>query len=960
MKTNLVELQITKIHLSKKKEVNIANIYIPPRDTSRTLDTEDQEITQCLTHTTGMPNTIITGDLNAHSKTWFNNTDDDHRGELVAKIISSSEQIILNTNTHTRIPKFNQQPTSPDVTTISSNMQTHTTWNTLPALNSDHLPIMITIKTKSNYRLIQNRRTFTNYNKANWEKYRDEIEEEIAKTERHPTNVHTANSFLTNCILTADKRNIPKGKIKNNAKNFLPAHITDKITERDNIRRQNPHDPRLQDINNDISTQIQTHKADIWKNKLEQNWDHKTNTHVLWKTIHNLENKKPPQQLNRTIQFNNKTETTAQEIATAFNKQFTNVIKHTSKKNNRKIDNHTKKLESTHTDITMEQTKAAIQKSKNNNSTGPDDINIKHLKHLGPLALQYMTDIFNLSLQQNKIPSIWKLAKIIPIPKPQKDLGVGSSYRPISLLSPIAKTLEKIILPQITKNIPEKLNQHGFKAKHSTTTALHRIHNTITNGFNQKRPPSRTIVVALDMSKAFDTVDLHILIQKLQHTNIPANIIKFVANYIKGRKAYTLYNGVKSKQRHLKTGVPQGGVLSPTLFNIYMADMPSPPPGVQNESYADDINSLTSHPKIEIAEQAIQPYLNSLFAWTQENNLILNADKSTATLFTPDPAEYKTQLKLTINNTLIPTVRNPKILGLTFDPQLTFAEHIKNTQTKANKTLNIIKSLTSTKWGKQKETLVTTYKAITRPLLEYASTIWSPSTADTHINKLQVIQNSALRTATGCTADTNIQHLHEEALILPIDIHLKLHASQYRQKSQHPTHPLHDLTLQPPPQRLQKQTIYHNQDYTINIETDPLTVNETEIKQNMKTIHSTIVQTYNQKKHINKVINMLAPPINSSECTLPRPTRRTLAQLRTGKSPILQTYLHKIDPKTHTTPNCPLCHTSLHTTEHLFDCTKLRTSLKPIDLWTNPSGASSLLARWDLIRRTWDPGGGGQ
>ena len=147
-----------------------------------------------------------------------------------------------------------------------------------------------------------------------------------------------------------------------------------------------------------------------------------------------------------------------------------------------------------------------------------------------------LTDTLNLALKTNTIPQIWKLAKIIPIPKPNKDPNLGTSYRPISLLLPIAKTMEKILLPYITSNIPPVKHQHGFKSLHSTTTALHQITNQIVKGFNQKQPPERTIVVSLDLSKAFDTVNIHNLIQKLQQTNIPNLIKKFVANYIKGRK----------------------------------------------------------------------------------------------------------------------------------------------------------------------------------------------------------------------------------------------------------------------------------------------------------------------------------------------------------------------------------------------------------------------------------------
>ena len=128
----------------------------------------------------------------------------------------------------------------------------------------------------------------------------------------------------------------------------------------------------------------------------------------------------------------------------------------------------------------------------------------------------------------------------------------------------------------ITATIPNTPMQHGNKTQHSTVTALHTLHNTVAKGFNQMAPPARTITVALDMSKAFDTINIHTLIRRLLQANIPGTIIKFIANYIKGRKAYTTYINHTSKQRQFKTCVPQGGVLSPTLFNIYTSDLPPP------------------------------------------------------------------------------------------------------------------------------------------------------------------------------------------------------------------------------------------------------------------------------------------------------------------------------------------------------------------------------------------------
>src|SRR6478609_5639223 len=163
---------------------------------------------------------------------------------------------------------------------------------------------------------------------------------------------------------------------------------------------------------------------------------------------------------------------------------------------------------------------------------------------------------------------------------------------------------------------------------HSTSTAL--LTNQITQGFNKPQSPDRTIVVSLDLSKAFDTVNIHSLIHKLHHTNIPPTMIKYIANYIKGRKGYTLHLNATSRPQQFKKGVPQGGVLSPTLFNICTSDISKPPKNTTLTIYADDMNPTASHHNYLKAQETLQPYLEEIYSWTKENDLILN-HKSTAT-----------------------------------------------------------------------------------------------------------------------------------------------------------------------------------------------------------------------------------------------------------------------------------------------------------------------------------------
>ena len=130
---------------------------------------------------------------------------------------------------------------------------------------------------------------------------------------------------------------------------------------------------------------------------------------------------------------------------------------------------------------------------------------------------------------------------------------------------------------------------------------------------------------------------------------------------------------------------------------------PLPPKDVQITKYADDITITASHTKHLKAQQLIQSYLHKIYEWATTNNLYINTDKTTTTIFTPDPAEYSTTLLLKLNKQTLPKTKHPKILRFTLDPKLTFLQHMNVTITKAKQTLIIPKSLTSTKWGKEKE-----------------------------------------------------------------------------------------------------------------------------------------------------------------------------------------------------------------------------------------------------------------
>ena len=277
--------------------------------------------------------------------------------------------------------------------------------------------------------------------------------------------------------------------------------------------------------------------------------------------------------------------------------------------------------------FTSDQVTSTIKSCRNSRAYGSDSLSIFHLKNLGLLATEHLTALYNDSLM-----SIWKTSLVIPIPNTSKDSSHSTSYRPISLLCHAAKVLEALILPSINEFISPAKDQHGFR--HSTTYAL--LTTDIETGFNQRKPPHRTVCVAIDLTAAFDTVSHDILISKITGSSIPPAIIRWLSCYIRGRQAATSFRGIKSSTRIDRTGVPQGSKLSSSLFNYYIPDIRRPTPPVKRVCYADDITVWTSGPKIPILESMINSCLRDVYIYLKEKSLLISAPKSTVLLFTPD------------------------------------------------------------------------------------------------------------------------------------------------------------------------------------------------------------------------------------------------------------------------------------------------------------------------------------
>ncbi|KAI5732078.1 hypothetical protein M8J77_020912 [Diaphorina citri] len=273
---------------------------------------------------------------------------------------------------------------------------------------------------------------------------------------------------------------------------------------------------------------------------------------------------------------------------------------------------------------------------------------------------------------------------------------------------------------------------------------------------------------------------------------------------------------------------------------------------------------------------------------------------------------------------------------------LTFNEHLKITQGKAQKRNNVLKVIAGSSWGKDKETLITTFKAVCQSVINYAAPIWAPQASKTNMQKLQIAQNKALRAATGCHVMSSIYHLHEETKVIPVTPHNEMLSKQYLLGCLLPSDVYNDIISAPqPPRSIRKnRTNTYLQELRRRYlpENNPF---DDIYKTILRQIHTDTISDVTEHLTFNRVLGTRPPDINDEEKKLPRPTRVTLAQLRSGWCHKLQSYKARLNPEE--SDQCPACRNAVHDVPHLFNCVANPTTPDPSSLLTNPVAAAEFL-----------------
>jgi exonuclease III len=387
--------------------------------------------------------------------------------------------------------------------------------------------------------------------------------------------------------------------------------------------------------------------------------------------------------------------------------------------------------------ISVEHIEKIIDELQPKNSCASDGISTKLVKALKNKISKPMTFIINQCFQTGCFPNILKIAKVKSLFK-KGDPHDPNNYRPISILPSLSKIIEKVMQKQIVRYFESNEmfyeNQYGFRAKHSTELAVVELVDRLSTAMDRGEIP---ISIFIDLSKAFDCLNHSILLKKLSHYGFNEQALNLMKNYLKDRKQYIESSGYTSIMMDIDTGVPQGSILGPLLFLIYINDFSKASEHFDMINFADD-TALVSNLRTttNLTSQKIESELNKVSDWLKVNKLSINVKKTKAMVFHSARKKVTTPT-IKLHNEQIEFVDSLSYLGIVLDRHLSWKEHVDSTASKISKTIGALCKL---KHFLPQNTLKLIYDSLIHCKIKYGILVWGENS-----NRIMNLQKKAIR-----------------------------------------------------------------------------------------------------------------------------------------------------------------------------------------------------------------------
>lgn len=776
LKSNLEAIAIT---IQLESNITICNLYIPNQKPFSSLDIEN--IIQQLPHPF-----LLVGDFNSHSENWGSERTD-LRGKEINKILENDNIVLLNNGDHTRLNPANGLFSTIDLSLSSPPLAQRISWTTLAEIyDSDHIPIkmeLLSHKT-SPYKTLPKWKI----KNPNWCLFSQLIETNLA-TNPPPTDGPIDNdiTLISETIINAANLSIGKTKIST-SKPCVPwwnSEIKEAIQNKNKALKTfqksgNTEDLiKLKQLRAKTKYLVKTSKENSWKT-FTSSITPSIDSGKIWSKVRSLRGN--IREKNTHLIIDNTIHTNPNDVANLLGISFqtnssddnydtTFINNNILNRNSQYISNISpSSQDQIHLNfpISINELNWAISKCSSL-SPGPDDIPYIFLQNLPLSALVYILHIYNKIWNNGMLPKAWKHSIVIPILKPGNDKFKLNSYRPISLLNTMCKLLEKIIDTRLRWYL-EKINyltpqQNGFRKHRSTYNSLQDIQENIKKTFNYNQVLG---LVALDISKAYDTTWRPGILEKLRNILCNGNMFNFIKDFLSDRSFQVKINNYLSPSFNQQNGVPQGSTLSVTLFLIAINDIcDNIKFPVQSTLFADDLSFFCRGKNLNSIQPALQNTIDSLLEWSSKTGFTFSAPKSRCTLFTRFRKNNK--LELHLNNTPIPYTKTTKILGIIFDNKNTWQAHLKEIRKATLIKLNIIKVLAHTTWGANGTTLKQIYKSLIMSKLEYGAFLYIDA-KQSLLKMIETIHNSGLRLVTGAFRSSPIPSILNIANTPPLDL----------------------------------------------------------------------------------------------------------------------------------------------------------------------------------------------